>query len=294
MRECRLKPAGEKKEMTKCVGVDIGKAKCRAALMNQDGDIEKEFFFENNTNGIQYLTSLLTSDDKVVMESTANLWLNLYETLESKHVKVVFANPMQTKVIAYSKIKTDKIDAKILAHLLRSDLVAESYVPPKQMREIRALIRHRLSLTKMRTMIKNKIHALIDKYGYHCEFSDMFGASGLKWLKTLELGKLDLLIFENHLVLIEAINLQIEITDKAILECVCEDGDVRLLLSLSGVDVRTALLLKSEFGPIGRFETYKWLVSWVGLVPRVYQSGNILRYGGITHEGFGYFVVGYG
>ena len=151
--------------MTKYVGVDIGKAKCRAALINQNGDIEKEFFFENNTNGIQYLTSLLTSEDKVVMESTANLWLNLYETLESKNVKVVLANPMQTKVIAYSKIKTDKIDAKILAHLLRSDLVAESYVPPKQMREIRALIRHRLSLTKMRTMIKNPyVHNPLDDY----------------------------------------------------------------------------------------------------------------------------------
>jgi predicted anti-sigma-YlaC factor YlaD len=72
-------------------------------------------------------------------------------------------------------VKTDKVDDRILAHLLRTDLVAESYVPPKQIRAIRALVRHRLSLMKIRTMIKNKVHLLTDKYGYRCECSDMFG-----------------------------------------------------------------------------------------------------------------------
>jgi transposase len=121
--------------------------------MDQKGKIEREFFFENNPKGIQHLTSLLTCEDQVVMESTANLWLTLYEALDNKNIKVVLANPMKTKAIASARIKTDKVDAKILAHLLRADLVAESYVPPKQIREIRALMRHRLSLLKMRTMV---------------------------------------------------------------------------------------------------------------------------------------------
>jgi transposase len=194
---------------------------------------------------------------------------------------------MKTKAIASARVKTDKVDARILAHLLRADLVAESYVPPAQIREIRGLIRHRLSLMKMRTMVKNKVHALIDKYGYRCEFSDLFGVSGLKWLRSLELKELDFLILGNHLSHIEAINLQIDRADVAIKERACEDEDVRLLMSLSGVDVRTALLLKSEIGPISRFEDYKKLVSWAGLVPRVYQSGNVLWNGGITKCGSG-------
>jgi transposase len=255
--------------------------------MNKQGIIEREFFFENNTKGIEHLTTLLTCEDKVVMESTANLWLNIYDTLDSKNIKVVLANPMKTKAIASARVKTDKVDAKILAHLLRADLVAESYVPPQQIREIRALIRHRLSLMKMRTMVKNKVHALTDKYGYRCEFSDMFGASGLKWLKTLEMSELDCLILENHLSHIESINLQIDKVDVAIKEKSCEDEDVRLLMSLPGVDVRTALLLKSEIGPIGRFEDYKRLVSWAGLAPRVHQSGDVLWNGGITKCGSG-------
>jgi len=213
------------------------------------------------------------------------LWLTLYEALDDKNIKTVLANPMKTKAIASAKVKTDKVDAKILAHLLRADLVAESYVPPQQIREIRALIRHRLSLTKMRTMVKNKVHALMDKYGYRCEFSDMFGVSGLKWLKTLEVRDLDRLILENHLSHIESINLQIDKADVVIKEKACEDEDIRLLMSLPGIDVRTALLLKSEIGPIGRFLDYKHLVSWAGLAPRVYQSGNVEWNGGITKCG---------
>jgi transposase len=255
--------------------------------MNQKGIIDHEFFFENNIKGIQHLTSLLTCEDKVVMESTANLWLTLYEALDDKNIKTVLANPMKTKAIASARVKTDKVDAKILAHLLRADLVAESYVPPKQIREIRALIRHRLSLMKMRTMVKNKVHSLTDKYGYRCEFSDMFGVSGLKWLRSVEMASLDLLILENHLSHIESINLQIAKVDVAIKEQACEDEDVCLLLSLPGIDVRTALLLKSEIGPIGRFEDYKKLVSWAGLAPRVHQSGDVLWNGGITRCGSG-------
>jgi transposase len=271
--------------MMRYVGVDVGKAKCRAALMDQKGKIEKEFFFENSKNGIQHLLSLLTGEDKVVMESTGNLWLGIYDALDHRNIKVVLANPMKTKAIAFAKVKTDKVDARILAHLLRADLVAESYVPPADLREMRGLVRHRLSLVKMRTMVKNKVHALTDKYGYRCEYSDMFGKSGLSWLKGLEMGELDLLVLGNHLMHIESINMQIGKVDEAIKRKACQDEDVRLLLSLAGIDVYTALLIRSEIGPIGRFADHKRLVSWAGLAPSVHQSGDVEYNGAITKRG---------
>ena len=86
--------------MMRYVGIDVGKAKCRVALMNPNGTIESEFFFENNSKGIANLVSTLNIEDKVVMESTGNLWLNIYDTLDSKKIKVVLANPMKTKAIA--------------------------------------------------------------------------------------------------------------------------------------------------------------------------------------------------
>jgi transposase len=150
---------------------------------------------------------------------------------------------------------------------------------------MRGLVRHRLSLVKMRTMIKNKVHALTDKYGYRCEFSDMFGKSGLSWLKTLEMSELDQLILENHLSLVESINWQIGRVDDVIRGRACEDEDVRLLLSLTGIDVYTALLIRSEIGTISRFSDYKKLVSWAGLAPSVHQSGNVEYNGSITKQG---------
>jgi len=85
-------------------------------------------------------------------------------------------------------------------------------------------------------MVKNKVHALTDKYGYRCEYSDLFGVSGLKWLRSVEMDDLDLLILENHLLHIESINSQIDKADVAIKLRAVEDEDVRLLLSLTGID----------------------------------------------------------
>ena len=101
----------------KYVGVDIGKRKCRAAIMNSEGKIEKELDFCNNSDGISSLTLLLSMDDRVVMESTGPYWLDLYNQLDELHIPVVLANPLKTKAIASARIKSDKVDARILAHL---------------------------------------------------------------------------------------------------------------------------------------------------------------------------------
>ena len=120
--------------------------------MNPDGVVVDEFTFPNDAEGIHDLASRLTTEDRVVMESTGIVWSTLYNNLDERHIPVTLANPLKTRAIASARIKTDKVDARILAHLLRGDLVAECYVPPKDIREIRALVRHRASLVKIRTM----------------------------------------------------------------------------------------------------------------------------------------------
>jgi transposase len=116
-------------------------------------------------------------------------------------------------------------------------------------------------------MEKNKVPAILDKYGYRCEKSDMYGKAGKKWIGKLEFGEMDQLMVNNHLSLIEAISSQMERVDQAILLKASEEEDVRLLLSLPGIDVHTALLIKSEIGSIKRFENYMNLISWAGLAP---------------------------
>jgi transposase len=267
------------------VGIDIGKWKCRAAIMNQEGAILDEFTFTNNHEGIEDLTSKLALTDRVVMESTGSVWTNLYNHLDERHIPVALANPLKTKAIASAKIKSDKVDARILAHLLRSNLIAESYVPTKPLREIRTLVRHRIAIVKIRTMVKNEVHALIDQHGFTCPYTDLFGKGGLEWLKGLELPALDRLILNNHLTHLESLNQQTEQVDGEIHSRACEDEDVRLLLSLTGLDVYSALLVKSEIGNITRFPNYKKLASWTGIVPSLHQSGSVEYHGNITKQG---------
>ena len=267
------------------VGIDIGKWKCRAAIMDQGGSILDEFTFTNNHEGIENLASRLTVHDRVVMESTRSVWANLYNHLDEKHIHVSLANPLKTKAIASAKIKSDKVDARILAHLLRSNLVAESYVPAKPLREVRALIRHRVGIVKIRTMVKNQVHSIVDTHGLTCSYSDMFGKGGLEWLRSLQLPSLDRLILDNHLTHLESLNQQTGRVNEEIHNKACEDEDVRLLLSLTGIDVYTALLIRSEIGNIDRFPDYKKLVSWAGLAPSLHQSGNVEYHGNITKQG---------
>ena len=267
------------------VGIDIGKWKCRAAMMDPEGTIIQEFTFNNDAEGIHDLASRLTPEDSVVMESTGSVWSTLYNHLDERRIPVKLANPLKTRAIASARIKTDKVDARILAHLLRSDLVAECYVPPRELREIRALVRHRAGLVRMRSTVKNRVHALLDEQGFRCPYSDLFGKRSLRWIRELELGSLDRLVLDNHLCHVESLNSQIRRVDAEVRRRASLDMDVRLLLSLTGVGVYSALLIRSEIGDINRFPDYKRLVSWAGLAPRLHQSGSVEYSGGITKQG---------
>ena len=276
---------GEVNERMRYVGVDVSKRKCRAAFIDEDGEVVDEFSFRNDFVGISMFLSRLSLGDRVVMESTGNLWVNLYDVLEERGFSVVLANPLKMKAIASAKIKSDKVDARILAYLLRGDLVAESYVPSREVRDLRALVRYRASLVRARTAIKNRVHSLLDRYGLKHGFSDLFGKAGLEWLRSLELSPLDRLILDGYIEHIECLNRLIRNVEGEIDRRASMDEDVRLLLSLTGVGVYTALLIKSEIGDIRRFPNCKKLVSWAGLAPSLHQSGNVEYHGRITKQG---------
>jgi len=104
------------------VGVDLSKRRCRVAVVDGDGVLVDEFSFSNDFEGIRRFVSRLSEGDAVVMESTGNLWLNLYEALVGKGVKAVLANPLKIRAITSAKIKNDKVDARVLASLLHGGL----------------------------------------------------------------------------------------------------------------------------------------------------------------------------
>jgi transposase len=100
---------------------------------------------------------------------------------------VHLAHPLRTRAIAAARVKTDAIDAKTLAHLLRAGFLPEAYIAPRELRDLRELLRHRATLTRMRSAVKNRVHAILAKHGITNEHADLFGKGGREFLKTLEL-----------------------------------------------------------------------------------------------------------
>jgi transposase len=98
-----------------------------------------------------------------------------------------FAHPLRTKAIASARVKTDAVDARTLAHLLRADLLPEAYVAPRELRDLRDLLRQRVVLTQMRTALKNRVHALIARQGIAHGHAELFGSAGRATLERLPL-----------------------------------------------------------------------------------------------------------
>jgi len=270
------------------VGIDVHKHYCQAALMSEQGQVTHELKFENTTKGASDLLTLAKSVDpqiKAVLEPSANFWIRIYDKLEREGVEVKLSNPLRTKAIAEARMKTDRIDAKTLAYLLRGDLVAESYVPTRKNRERRALIRHRASLIQMRVDIKNRIHALLDKHELTHAYTDLFGKESMEWLRSLQLPSPDREILQSSLRVTETLTEQIREMDIQVAKDATSEEKAKLLMTMPGVDYYAAMVLLSEIGDVHRFSSDEKLVSWVGLAPQVHQSGETNWTGHITRKG---------
>ena len=248
----------------------------------------EEFSIPNSVEGANQLGKVLEGYDeaKIVLESTGNLWIRIYDTLNQEaKFKVVLANPNKTRIIAEAKIKNDRIDARVLADLVRADLVAESYVPNKEVREQRALLRQRRSLVEDTVAIKNRIHNLLDKYDLKPEYSDLFGKQGREWLRNLQLPAIERTILDVNLKQLESLEESIATLTVKIAQEVINRPDVKLLMGFTGIDYYSAMLLINEIGPIKRFPSAKKLVSYAGLAPGIRQSAEHTVHGRITRDG---------
>lgn len=220
---------------------------------------------------------------KVAMEATGS-WYWLYEFLEGT-AAVVLAHPLKTRAIAEARVKTDKVDATILAHLLRTDLLPTAYIPPREVRDSRELLRYRAALVRIRTAVKNRVHALLVKNRLLPRCSDVFGRQGRAWLTTLELRPVYGHALQGFLTVLDVLEEQIRQATTRINAQAKASAEAQLLTTLPGIGHYSALLLLSEIGDVRRFPDARHLVSYAGLTPSVCASGGSVRYGCITKQG---------
>ena len=272
----------------KYVGIDVHKSMCQAAVLDEDGKLIDEQRFPNDPDGIEEFAGKLTTfrdEVRAVVESTGNLSIQIHDRLEEHGFDVALSNPAKTRLIAEAKVKTDKVDARTLAALLRADMLPTCYVPGEELRSRRELLRHRLNLVKNRTEVKNRVHGLLDKHGLRMPGTTPFSKENIAWLRGLSLGFMDDAILRSDLALLEAVDAQVTLIEGKIAVLAAEDRRVRLLMTMTGVGYFTAMLVVSEVGDVGRFRGDKEFASWMGLVPSVHQSGERIRMGGVSGPG---------
>jgi transposase len=251
------------------------------AVVDELGEIIEETRIENSRESLERFASKYQGA-KAVIEATSN-YRFIYDILE-KYMEVKLAHPYKTRAIAEARIKNDKLDAKMLAHLLRANLIAESYVPPKEVRELRDLTRTRKALIEDRNRLKNRVHAILSRNGI-IDYPNPFTKKGREHLENLDLPEIDREILNSYLSIIDRINEEIKKIDRIIQEKAKEDNDAILLTTIPGISYYSALLIKAEIGDVNRFPNKFKLISYAGLCPSVRQSGNKEIKGHITKQG---------
>jgi transposase len=174
-------------------GVDLHKSYCQAIVCTGEGEVLEEGRIPTEKEDIEEFFGGLERLE-IALEASTN-YEYYYDVLESQRHRVVVAHPLKTRIIADAKIKTEKLDAKILVELLRGDLLLTSYVPPKELRELLHLVRRRIALGRLRggikTKVKTKLRRKNIKYrgGTHCftengkaELRPTLGKSGYRFV----------------------------------------------------------------------------------------------------------------
>jgi len=267
------------------VGLDMHKHFSKIETMDDSGRVlQKTTLYHDNKEAIHHYFRSLDKPATVAMEATRS-WYWLYELMVEEEMEVKLAHPYKTKLIGEAKIKTDSIDAHVLAQLERTGFLPEAYVPPKSLREQRELLRYRLLLVLTRVRFKNRIHDIIDKLGIVHPYSDLFGTRGIAFLQSLSLPGLYQEELHRCLELLHFLDQKILEAEKDMKAILKEDPRAKLLMTIPGVSHLTAYLLLCEIGDINRFPSSEKLCAYGGLIPSTHQSGEKAYHGSITKEG---------
>lgn len=269
------------------IGLDVHKRFAEAAILEPGRALRRQRI-ATTPSELRAFAETLGPDDQVALEATFNTWA-LADLLSSRAGRVVVSNPMKTKAIASAKVKTDKVDAEVLARLLASDFLAEVWVPDQQLRALRRQISERASLVQQQTRLRNRIHAIVNRNLLDCPYTDLFGNGGQRWLSEQTLPAEERAQIESALRLLAAVRIEIEELERPLAELALGDAGVRHLLSIPGVGLVTALAIVAVVGDVNRFPRPNQLVGYLGLDPRVRQSGDKpARTGHISRQGQGH------
>jgi transposase len=260
------------------LGCDVHKNYTTVSFINEKGYAECTGTFSNCLEGLESLLNKFKDEEfSAVLEAGMN-WGLIHDLLESiERVKnVSVAHPPKVKAIASARIKTDKIDSIIPGQLLRADLTPEIWVPEKEVRLLKDIVRSRVFVVKVKTMVKNRIHDILRKsHQDPPDVEDLFGSYGRMWLNELKLpDEREDALLRYHLNMNDFLEDTEKDLKKLISKKMKDNKDLKLVKTIPGIGDVFAPLIVLEIDKIERFPDAKHLHSYCGLVPSTYSSGD--------------------
>jgi transposase len=267
------------------IGLDVHRTFAEVAVL-EAGRVRSEGRVATTALALEAFARTLRPDDQVVLEATTNTHA-IVRVLRPHAGRVAIANPLRTRLIAEAKIKTDKIDAGVLAQLLAAGFLPEVWMPDETTAELRRQAARRRQLVCQRTRLKNQIHAILSRNLIPpCPAADLFGHKGRAWLAHQPLPGDEQAAVAAHLRGLDLAGTELQAVEAELARAALPRGDVRHLLTIPGVDAIVAISLLAAIGDVARFASPLKLIGYLGLDPRVRQSGlQVARPGPITKQG---------
>ena len=269
--------------MSVYVGIDVHRKRSQVAVIDQDGEVLANRNVPNGVKPILGVIGGLPAGTPAAFEAAFG-WGWLEALLEDYGFEPHLVHPLQCKAIASARLKNDKVDAAILAQLLRADLLPEAWIAPPPVRQLRALLRHRIQLVRLRTLLRNRIHAILADHGQDRP-AGCWSGPGRQWLASLELPAASREVIDDDLALIDALQQPVDRLDWELHQRAKADPRVKVLTRLPGVGPFTALVILAETGDVSRFGSARKLAAWAGLTPTVRGSDRTVRHGHISKQG---------
>jgi transposase len=265
-------------------GLDLHKKYATVCAISQQGEVVLKEDRLPLDQFPSWAACVLTSDDAVALEATANTWW-AYDCLVAHAGQVLVVNPIKTRLIAQARINTDELSAEALARLLQSNFICEVWVPDNRTRRYRQLISHRIRLVQEATRLKNRIHAILHRQQIRPRYRNLFTRAGRAWLEKIDLPEVEKLLVRQNLELLRSTEEALTEIDQLLARLAQEDERVSILMQIPGINVFGALAILAEIGEISRFASPKKLSSYAGLVPSLHRSGQKNSSGPITKAG---------
>jgi len=265
------------------IGIDLHRRMLVMAAIKDDGEvIDPRRIDCRDTAAIVKAVEDIKPFRAVIEATGTYRWLH---DLLSPHGSVLLAHPLRLRAMIQRRAKTDKLDAQLLASLLRINQIPLAYIPPKSYQQLRDLVRCRARLARGAAKAKIQLRMLLARENCEAPYKIPFGPRGLAWFGKQDFGPIENLVRDHLLEQLAHYAKHIAVLDRQ-LDQACKDfPQVEALLDIYGIGVFSALVIIAELGEVERFRTAKQVGAYAGLTCRVHQSGSHCYHGSITHQG---------